>query len=472
VGVTQVRTMTVSTETGLMTRSSHPRNRTLKRKSVDYKPKVFIGSSTEALEVADTLSELLEHDAEPNVWTQDVFRPGGGTLQALMDLKDETDFAVLIMSADDRIQSRGNEDIGPRDNVLFEFGVFMSALGSSRTFMLYNRTSPPRIPSDLLGVTPLTYGSRHDNNLKAALGPAASQLKRRLREYDAMVPQRKPIVYWCGPHTNHARNDEAMAFLKRHGITVKMPSIIVPDEAGDREQSSKVIRSICKSALVQSDYVVVDLDTYGLDSAWEIGFADSIKKRVIGVSRNEWNTVNPRNVHNRVYSENFMHGWDMEESQPIVDSLEEAASLCEGKIVHVCGSFANEAAMEELRASPLAIAAKEMILPKDWLSFGGDFPKDYLWRAREEAVHLLNRSETALVVLPRYGMDTSWQIGYATAQHKRIIGWCTDEFGPQFTEAQIWDHWMHGWKQKVHLTNMNDLVAFLNGLQLPDRHYQ
>lgn len=63
--------------------------------------------------------------------------------------------------------------------MLLEYGLFVGAVGPDRTFFLYNRDHPPKIASDLAGVTALTYGDRDDGNLQAAVGPACTGLRRR-----------------------------------------------------------------------------------------------------------------------------------------------------------------------------------------------------------------------------------------------------------------------------------------------------
>ena len=49
-----------------------------------------------------------------------------------MSLK--TDFAVLVLTPDDITLSRGTTIASPRDNAIFELGLFMGTNGRNRTF--------------------------------------------------------------------------------------------------------------------------------------------------------------------------------------------------------------------------------------------------------------------------------------------------------------------------------------------------
>jgi predicted nucleotide-binding protein len=67
-----------------------------------------------------------------------------------------------------------------RDNVIFELGFFMGALGPERTFIVYSRDNSPTLPSDLAGVTVATFAERQDGNIDAAVGPASIQIKQAI----------------------------------------------------------------------------------------------------------------------------------------------------------------------------------------------------------------------------------------------------------------------------------------------------
>jgi hypothetical protein len=151
---------------------------------IKNKPKLFIGSSVEGLEVAYAIQSELEHDAEPTVWSQGVFNLTQSTLSDLLSALDTYDAAIFVMSPDDVVKMRGQEQTITRDNVLFELGMFIGRLGPERTFMVKPRNSQDfHVPTDLLGLTSGVYDNeRSDGNLQAALGPFCFQVRKQLSQ--------------------------------------------------------------------------------------------------------------------------------------------------------------------------------------------------------------------------------------------------------------------------------------------------
>jgi hypothetical protein len=144
-------------------------------------PSLFIGSSSEGLALARQLQLELERDAEGTIWTQGVFSPMGNTLDSLVTAARAADFAVLVLTPDDMLTKREHQTQGPRDNVLLELGLFMGILGKDRAFMVYCRDERIELPTDLAGVTAVTFGRRADGNLQAALGPACTKIGTAMR---------------------------------------------------------------------------------------------------------------------------------------------------------------------------------------------------------------------------------------------------------------------------------------------------
>lgn len=147
-------------------------------------PRMFIASSSERLDVAYAIQQLLEFDCEATVWTEGTFRPNGYALDDLLNAVRSHQFGVFVFVPDDRIAMRGEEMPAVRDNLIFEFGLFAGAHGRQSCFFVLSRgTETPRLPTDLAGLMPLSYaGDRSDSNLVAALGPACNQLRRAIAE--------------------------------------------------------------------------------------------------------------------------------------------------------------------------------------------------------------------------------------------------------------------------------------------------
>jgi hypothetical protein len=128
------------------------------------KPRIFLGSSGRQAKLLQTLTRGLEEVADVEPWTT-TFNPGTTTLGRLVELTREVDFAAFVFALDDwtsaePTSSEAGEEVrgqaSPRDNVVFEAGLFGGVLGMDRTFILH--ANGAKLPSDLLGLTCVRYG--------------------------------------------------------------------------------------------------------------------------------------------------------------------------------------------------------------------------------------------------------------------------------------------------------------------------
>jgi tetratricopeptide (TPR) repeat protein len=147
--------------------------------------KVFIASSVEGLNIAYAIQELLEHSTDCTVWDQGVFEASSYTMDALEIASNESDYGIFVFSPDDIIKQRGETYTTIRDNVIFEFGLFIHSLGRERCFIVEpHEIKDFHFPTDLTGLKHLTYRTdRNDDNLLAALGPCVNEIRRSIEKY-------------------------------------------------------------------------------------------------------------------------------------------------------------------------------------------------------------------------------------------------------------------------------------------------
>jgi hypothetical protein len=123
------------------------------------KPRVFLGSSGQQEKLLRALTRGLQDVADVDPWTT-VFNPGVSTLDRLVELTREVDFAAFVFAQDDwttkgALPDAASGEASPRDNVVFEAGLFGGALGIRRTFILHAHGA--KLPTDLLGLTSIRY---------------------------------------------------------------------------------------------------------------------------------------------------------------------------------------------------------------------------------------------------------------------------------------------------------------------------
>ena len=151
------------------------------------KPRIFLGSSAMQAKLLQALTRGLEDVAHVEPWTAS-FNPGTTTLERLLELVHEVDFAAFVFARDDwtansptASEPSGAGQASPRDNVVFEAGLFGGVLGMRRTFILH--ASGAKLPSDLLGLTLIRYGEA----MTAAEMRGVNQKLRRAIESEGRI---------------------------------------------------------------------------------------------------------------------------------------------------------------------------------------------------------------------------------------------------------------------------------------------
>ncbi len=196
-------------------------------------PRIFVGSSREAIVVCRAIQGELDDDFDVTVWDQDIFRLSYGALDSLLDALDSSDAGVFVLRPDDLTESRGESSPTARDNVIFELGMFIGRLGRDRTFMLTSARSTVRLPSDLIGLTTARYDAdRFDSGQRrAAVGPACTKIRDALRSIQlrrteeprsqarldrAMRRMGKDLETLLASH--NAQSGHTVGFAEDHGV--------------------------------------------------------------------------------------------------------------------------------------------------------------------------------------------------------------------------------------------------------------
>ncbi len=140
--------------------------------------RVFIISSTEGLGVARAIENAFEHDPfTVEIWTEGCFKVANFPIESLEAKVEQSDFAIAIAYADDVTTSRDQASAAPRDNVIFELGLFMGRLSRKRAILMEPRDEKVKLPSDLTGITTIPYRYVPGPDVASKMGPACNKLR-------------------------------------------------------------------------------------------------------------------------------------------------------------------------------------------------------------------------------------------------------------------------------------------------------
>jgi hypothetical protein len=178
------------------------------------KPRIFLGSSSQQAKLLQALTRGLEDIADVEPWTSS-FNPGTTTLERLFELLHEVDFAAFVFARDDwtthsppASDPKESGQASPRDNVVFEAGLFGGVLGMRRTFILH--ASGAKLPSDLLGLTCIRYGG----TLTTAEMREINQKLRKAIENEGRIAAIEGLWWQFSMTERSAREPSAVSLLR------------------------------------------------------------------------------------------------------------------------------------------------------------------------------------------------------------------------------------------------------------------
>ena len=178
------------------------------------KPRIFLGSSGKQEKLLKALTRGLEDCAHVEPWTTS-FNPGTTTLERLLELTHEVDFAAFVFAQDDWTTNSpqvspepASGQASPRDNVVFEAGLFGGVLGMRRTIILHAKGA--KLPSDLLGLTCIRY----DDATTSADVRVLNQKLRKAIEDEGSVARIEGCWWQFSLSELNAREPSAVSLLK------------------------------------------------------------------------------------------------------------------------------------------------------------------------------------------------------------------------------------------------------------------
>lgn len=155
--------------------------------------RVFIAYSSEAMPVAYALKDKLhkrlqiaKQEIRITEWS-DSSKPSENLIKTILDHACKTDFAIVLLTQDDLLEKKGKKFDAPRDNTIFELGLFIGALGrtTSRCFMVCG-AERGALPSDLDGCTLISISGKNPKEDECAdsIEDAAAKISAVIEDTD------------------------------------------------------------------------------------------------------------------------------------------------------------------------------------------------------------------------------------------------------------------------------------------------
>jgi hypothetical protein len=130
-------------------------------KAVKGQKDVFLAYSSEARATANDISKFLSSRGV-SVLDWELFTGAGNLLQRIQESSKKCLGAIMLLTkSDELVGAEGNQSqAAPRDNVIFEMGLFMEAKGRERVLVI--REEGTKMPADIGGEIYLLLKNRND----------------------------------------------------------------------------------------------------------------------------------------------------------------------------------------------------------------------------------------------------------------------------------------------------------------------
>jgi hypothetical protein len=141
---------------------------------------VFLGYSSKATEVANTIHKFLSETLELRVFDWHDFHTGDTIWESIERAERLTNCGLFLFMADDKFAAGNKREFAPRDNVVYEAGYFAGAKGRKESLVI--REEGAKVPTDLGGILYLKLVNRRD--ISPIKDPLREHLERMLNDQD------------------------------------------------------------------------------------------------------------------------------------------------------------------------------------------------------------------------------------------------------------------------------------------------
>ena len=149
------------------------------------KPRLLVGSTAEGRPIAELIGAGLREAADVTLWCRGTFDPPSHPGNGILEAAREFDFAAFVVPPDE-LASRAPSGKKPQaEGIILALGVFLGALGRTRTFIVTSTEATIDLPSELRGVTLASYRPGPAGLTPAALACACAIVREQLRRFGA-----------------------------------------------------------------------------------------------------------------------------------------------------------------------------------------------------------------------------------------------------------------------------------------------
>jgi len=270
--------------------------------------RIFIGSSSEATDLLDKIAVIVQEcEKEPIKWNRrpSIFKASKSILENLEEIpaRENIDASIFICTADDKTDYRGKEIKTPRDNVIFEHGLFSGKLGRQKSVIV--KSGNVTLPNDIEGIIYFDFSSGKDAGGESDLKQWLNELKNE--KTNSINPQNLITSRLC------VHPEELECTRKR--IQQKLDNIMTSGVIDVFESQSKAVDDY-NDKTDKSDLPIKILSIRGesfvSDEPDEWGYVFDANRRIIAILSN----YNNENLIRKRYKSSKKNG---ETEQDFVD---------------------------------------------------------------------------------------------------------------------------------------------------------